>query len=443
MVSEDSPSNSNSSNLHQFIISNSIANQNHHFENHSFNPASYSNINNNNNPNYFPNSLPYISRTTTADLIHGGGHVSPSDDSDMTHERRLMDLLGTSNGHNHHQHHHNQQQQQRLSLSLGGSINNPCRLNPGLLNPGGYLNPDPDYQFTGPAFAAPHCSTSSYQTEPFAAVVGSSKYLKSVQSLLQEMVSVDDTEIDARNRRLVEKLSRKGSYGLSSDLKMELSNTEFVTEKHGVYISLLKLLALLEEVERRYEEYYHHMEDLVTSFEIIAGLGAGKSYTALALQAMSKHFWTLRSAIVSQIRATKQKIEKDMPKISSRLAQLSLLDQESRSNRVSLQQIGIMHSSRQAWRPIRGLPETSVTILRAWLFEHFLHPYPSDSEKLMLASQTGLSKNQVSNWFINARVRLWKPMIEEMYKEEFAESSTESDQLLTREGVGDSAEDFE
>ena len=24
---------------------------------------------------------------------------------------------------------------------------------------------------------------------------------------------------------------------------------------------------------------------------------------------------------------------------------------------------------------------------------------------------------QVSNWFINARVRLWKPMIEEMYEE--------------------------
>lgn len=24
---------------------------------------------------------------------------------------------------------------------------------------------------------------------------------------------------------------------------------------------------------------------------------------------------------------------------------------------------------------------------------------------------------QVSNWFINARVRLWKPMIEDMYEE--------------------------
>ncbi|KAI5656104.1 hypothetical protein M9H77_24897 [Catharanthus roseus] len=67
--------------------------------------------------------------------------------------------------------------------------------------------------------------------------------------------------------------------------------------------------------------------------------------------------------------------------------------------------------------------------------------YPNDSEKLMLASQTGLTKNQVSNWFINARVRLWKPMIEEMYKEEFADSSLESNPSFTQEGFADSAED--
>jgi hypothetical protein len=34
---------------------------------------------------------------------------------------------------------------------------------------------------------------------------------------------------------------------------------------------------------------------------------------------------------------------------------------------------------------------------------------------------TGLSRSQISNWFINARVRLWKPMIEEMYNDEFSE----------------------
>lgn len=26
------------------------------------------------------------------------------------------------------------------------------------------------------------------------------------------------------------------------------------------------------------------------------------------------------------------------------------------------------------WRTHRGLPERSVSVLRAWLFEHFLHP---------------------------------------------------------------------
>jgi len=44
--------------------------------------------------------------------------------------------------------------------------------------------------------------------------------------------------------------------------------------------------------------------------------------------------------------------------------------------------------------------------------------YPKDSDKIMLAKQTGLTRSQVSNWFINARVRLWKPMVEEMYLEE-------------------------
>lgn len=33
----------------------------------------------------------------------------------------------------------------------------------------------------------------------------------------------------------------------------------------------------------------------------------------------------------------------------------------------------------------------------------------------------------MSNWFINARVRLWKPMVEEMYKEEFTDALEEND----------------
>jgi len=46
---------------------------------------------------------------------------------------------------------------------------------------------------------------------------------------------------------------------------------------------------------------------------------------------------------------------------------------------------------------------------------HYFFRYPTDSDKQMLAKQTGLTRNQVSNWFINARVRLWKPMVEEIH----------------------------
>lgn len=47
-----------------------------------------------------------------------------------------------------------------------------------------------------------------------------------------------------------------------------------------------------------------------------------------------------------------------------------------------------------------------------------VYRYPKDTDKIMLAKHTGLTRSQVSNWFINARVRLWKPMVEEMYTEE-------------------------
>lgn len=61
-----------------------------------------------------------------------------------------------------------------------------------------------------------------------------------------------------------------------------------------------------------------------------------------------------------------------------------------------------------------ALPEEAVKVLKKWLFEHFSYPYPSTEEKELLSRQTGLSPSQVNYWFINARVRIWKPMIAAM-----------------------------
>jgi len=59
----------------------------------------------------------------------------------------------------------------------------------------------------------------------------------------------------------------------------------------------------------------------------------------------------------------------------------------------------------------RSLPNESLEILRSWLYDHFDHPYPTEEDKEMLAQQTKLTKSQVNYWMINARVRIWKPII--------------------------------
>lgn len=181
-----------------------------------------------------------------------------------------------------------------------------------------------------------------------------------------------------------------------------------------------KLLAMLDEVERRYNHYCEQMQMVVSSFDSVMGAGAATPYTALAQKAMSRHFRCLKDAIAAQLKQTCDILgEKDGAGSTGitkgETPRLRLVEQSLRQQR-AFHQIGMMEQ--EAWRPQRGLPERSVNILRGWLFEHFLHPYPSDADKHLLARQTGLSRNQVSNWFINARVRLWKPMVEEMYQQE-------------------------
>ncbi|XP_066926884.1 homeobox protein Meis1-like isoform X3 [Clytia hemisphaerica] len=61
----------------------------------------------------------------------------------------------------------------------------------------------------------------------------------------------------------------------------------------------------------------------------------------------------------------------------------------------------------------RGIfPKMATNIMKAWLFQHLNHPYPSEEQKRQLANETGLTILQVNNWFINARRRIVQPMID-------------------------------
>ncbi|KAL0450250.1 UNVERIFIED_CONTAM: BEL1-like homeodomain protein 2 [Sesamum latifolium] len=188
-------------------------------------------------------------------------------------------------------------------------------------------------------------------------------------------------------------------------------------------------LCLTRHVDRRYNHYCEQMQMVVNSFDMVMGFGAAVPYTCLAQKAMSRHFRCLKDAIAAQLKHSCELLgEKDAGTsgvTKGETPRLRILEQSLRQQR-AFHQMGMMEQ--EAWRPQRGLPERSVNILRAWLFEHFLHPYPSDADKHLLARQTGLSRNQVSNWFINARVRLWKPMVEEMYQQEAKDDAASTEQ---------------
>ncbi|KAF2552037.1 hypothetical protein F2Q68_00033911, partial [Brassica cretica] len=255
----------------------------------------------------------------------------------------------------------------------------------------------------------------------FTRTIHNSKYLKAAQELLDEAVN---------GKKALKQFQPEGeTINEEKEYKLEESNRNPDIpqgERQELQRKLTKLLSILDEVDKRYKQYYHQMQIVVSSFDVIAGCGAAKPYTALALQTISRHFRCVRDAISVQILVIRKSLGGEHDGLDGKgvgISRLRNVDQQVRQQR-ALQRLGVMQP--HTWRPQRGLPDSSVLILRAWLFEHFLHPYPKDSDKIMLARQTGLSRGQVSNWFINARVRLWKPMVEEIYKEEFTDALKES-----------------
>ncbi|XP_061351947.1 BEL1-like homeodomain protein 4 [Gastrolobium bilobum] len=304
----------------------------------------------------------------------------------------------------HHHHHH-----QNQALHIQGGIGL------GVVNHHGHVG-----------FGS---SSSSSSSLGMVNVLRNSKYVKAAQELLEEFCSVGRGQFKKNkfSRQLSNPNSNpgggSGGGGASSSSSKDippLSAADRIEHQRRK----VKLLTMLDEVDRKYSHYCEQMHMVVNSFDLVMGFGAAVPYTALAQKAMSRHFRCLKDAISAQLKQTCEVLgEKDGVGTSGltkgETPRLKMLEQSLRQQR-AFHQMGMMEQ--EAWRPQRGLPERSVNILRAWLFEHFLHPYPSDADKHLLARQTGLSRNQVSNWFINARVRLWKPMVEDMYQQELKEA---------------------
>lgn len=181
-----------------------------------------------------------------------------------------------------------------------------------------------------------------------------------------------------------------------------------ILQDREVEIKKKHLLSLLQVVDDRFNQCLEEIHTVVSAFHTVTELDPNV-HARFALPTISFMYKNLRERISCHILAMGANFSEGREK-EEKSFEASFIDKQW-----ALQQL--RKRDHPFWRPQRGLPERSVSVLRAWMFQNFLHPYPKDAEKHLLGLKSGLTRSQVSNWFINARVRLWKPMIEEMYAE--------------------------
>ncbi|XP_061374753.1 homeobox protein ATH1-like [Gastrolobium bilobum] len=254
----------------------------------------------------------------------------------------------------------------------------------------------------------------------FSPAILGSKYLAGMQEILTQIATYSFENLEEINYS-ADGVRQGGDKSTSAFIpkrriainhnenSMFEAHLESPLQRHAAESNKSQLLMLLQLVDNRYSQCLDEIHTVVSAFHAATELDP-HMHAHFALQTISLLYKDLQERISYHILAMGSNLNSSCSEEEKEWSvETSFIQKQW-----TLQQL---KKKDQLWRPQRGLPERSVSVLRAWMFQNFLHPYPKDAEKHLLAVKSGLTRSQVSNWFINARVRLWKPMIEEMYAE--------------------------
>nr|CAB3461288.1 unnamed protein product [Digitaria exilis] len=231
----------------------------------------------------------------------------------------------------------------------------------------------------------------------YAAVLGKSRFLGPAQKLLEEICDVGGrpSQVDRRSDDAL-----LGMDAMDHDMDSAAAEAVAVSGAEQQWRKT-RLISLMEDVCRRYKQYCQQLQSVISSFETVAGLSNAAPFASMALRTMSKHFKCLKSMILNQLRNT-SKVASNDGIGKEDMANFALMGGGSgilRGNSVN----ALISQPHNIWRPQRGLPERAVS---------------------------------VSNWFINARVRLWKPMVEEIHNLEMRQHKNPSASLDKNNQLG-------
>ena len=131
------------------------------------------------------------------------------------------------------------------------------------------------------------------------------------------------------------------------------------------------------------------------------------------------------SAVDARVRDASNKVLRGAPsRFAAEAAASGVMTVGTTTNDKNAKAKGPGRSTKSVVKPVADDPDAEVTgelkfnaqsvrtqPLRDWLLAHFDKPYPDDEDKVKLAEASGMTRAQVGNWFINARVRIWRPMV--------------------------------
>ena len=120
------------------------------------------------------------------------------------------------------------------------------------------------------------------------------------------------------------------------------------------------------QIDERYSQCLDEIHTVTSAFHAATDLDP-RLHTRYTLQTITSVYKNLREKITDCIIAVGMHSDTMCTKENEKTFEASFIQKQW-----ALQQLKRKDS--QLWRPQRGLPEKSVSVLRAWMFQNFLHP---------------------------------------------------------------------
>lgn len=122
------------------------------------------------------------------------------------------------------------------------------------------------------------------------------------------------------------------------------------------------IMLCISQVDDQYNQCLDEIHTVTSAFHAVTELDPNL-HSRFALRTISFMYKNLRERISSHILAHLNEGE---------TKEDNTLETSFLQKQWALQQLS--KKDHQFWRPQRGLPERSVSVLRAWMFQNFLHP---------------------------------------------------------------------